>query len=69
MAIVSAPSTDASDLPPLPPLMLLILARCWDTLLAWLTAHVERRLLARCRHHPLVHLAQVYDPQPVIQQP
>ena len=67
MAIVPDPSTDATaDLPPLPPLILLVLARCWDTLLAWLTTHLERRMLARCRSHPLVALAQVYDPAPVV---
>ena len=67
MAIVLEPSTaPAADVPPLPPLILLVLARCWDSLLAWLTAHVERCLLARCRQHPLVHLAQSLDLQPVI---
>ena len=67
MAILPDPSTDVTaDLPPLPPLILLVLARCWDTLLAWLTTHLERRMLARCRHHPLVALAQVYDPAPVV---
>jgi hypothetical protein len=66
MAILPEPSTDSPDLPPLPPLILLILAHCWDTILAWLSALLERRMLARCRQHPLVQLAQIYDPAPVI---
>ena len=66
MAIVPDPSTDHADLPPLPPRILLVLARWWAPILAWLTTHLEQRMLARCRLHPLVALAQVYDPTPVV---
>ena len=60
-------SDDSSDLPALPPLLLALLAPYLDPLLAWLSALVLRALLARCHSHPLVRLAQTYDPAPVIE--
>lgn len=67
MAILPDPSTADDDLPPLPPLLLALLIPWWTILITWLTALVERRLLARCRTHPLVRLAAVFDCDPVVQ--
>ena len=58
-------SADTEELPPVPPLVLALLARWLDPLLAWLSALVYRAVLTRCRSHPLVRLAQLYDPQAV----
>jgi len=66
MPILPYLSTDPDDLPPVPPLVLALLARWLEPLLAWLSAQVSRALLARCRSHPLLRLAQTYDPQAVV---
>jgi len=59
-------SADPDDLPAVPPFVLALLARWLDPLLAWLSALVFRAVLTRCASHPLVRLAQTYDPQAVI---
>ena len=40
---------EASDLPPLPPLLLALLAPWLDPLLAWLSTQVYRLVLAHCQ--------------------
>ena len=59
-------SDNPGDLPAVPPLVLALLARWLDPLLAWLSALVYRAVLTRCRSHPLVRLAQLYDPTNVV---
>ena len=66
MSILPYLSTDADELPPVPPFVLALLARWLDPLLAWFSAQVYRAVLARCRSHPLVRLAQTYDPHAVV---
>ncbi len=67
MPILSYLSTaEGDELPPVPPFVLALLARWLEPLLSWLSALVSRAVLARCRSHPLVRLAQTYDPSPVI---
>ncbi len=67
MSILCPPSSDVPDLPAVPPLLLALLARWIEPLLAWLSAQVSRAVVARCARHPLVRLAQVYDPAAVVQ--
>ena len=68
MTSLPYPSIDQDpDLPDLPPLVHALLARWLDPLLAWLSSLLLRAVLSRCSHHPLVRLAQVYDPAPVIE--
>ncbi|MBM7846761.1 hypothetical protein JOD20_005425 [Herpetosiphon giganteus] len=66
MTASSASPTTVADLPPLPPLLLVVLARYWTPLMQWLEHRLQQRLLARCRTHPLVRLAAVADLTPVI---
>jgi DDE family transposase/transposase-like protein DUF772 len=54
------------DLPDVPPLILSLLASFLQPLLAWFTDQLYRALLTRCASHPLVRLAQLYDPAPVV---
>jgi hypothetical protein len=54
------------DLPQLPPLVLAILGQFLEVLLAWFSQQVFRAVLSRCASHPLVRLAQYYDPAPVV---
>src|SRR5829696_3771217 len=54
------------DLPQLPPLVLAILSQFLAPLLAWFSLSVYRAVLSRCASHPLVRLAQLYDPAPVV---
>jgi hypothetical protein len=54
------------DLPDLPPFVLSILALFLEPILAWLSEQVYRGVLSGCAHHPLVRLAQLYDPAPVV---
>jgi hypothetical protein len=54
------------DLPDLPPLVLYLVGAFLDPILAWLTTLVYRPLLRRCAEHPLVLLAQWYDPSAVV---
>ena len=67
MPILPQLSTDEpGDLPAVPPVVLALFARWLEPLLAWLGAQVSRVVLARCPTHPLVRLAQLYDPAPVV---
>lgn len=54
------------DLPDVPPLVQYLIGAFLDPILAWLTTLVYRPLLRRCTDHPLVLLAQWYDPAPVV---
>lgn len=54
------------DLPDVPPLVQCILAEWLTPILAWLETLVYRPLLHRCADHPLVLLAQWYDPSAVV---
>src|SRR5437867_3146727 len=52
------------DLPAVPPLVQYLLGTFLEPILAWLSTLVYRPLLLRCADHPLVLLAQWFDPEP-----
>ncbi len=54
------------DLPNVPPLVQYLIGCFLDPILAWLSTLVYRPLLLRCADHPLVLLAQCYDPSAVV---
>jgi DDE family transposase/transposase-like protein DUF772 len=54
------------ELPDVPPLVQYLLGVFLEPILAWLATLVERPLLLRCADHPLVLLAQWYDPSAVV---
>ncbi len=54
------------DLPEVPPLVQYLIGGFLEPILAWLAALVYRPLLLRCADHPLVLLAQWYDPSAVV---
>jgi hypothetical protein len=54
------------DLPDAPPLVQYLIGAFLAPILAWLGTLVYRPLLLRCAEHPLVLLAQWYDPAPVV---
>jgi hypothetical protein len=54
------------DLPQLPPFVLAIISQFLAPLLAWFSQQVYRAVLSRCASHPLVRLAQLYDPAPLL---
>src|SRR5215207_4657592 len=54
------------DLPDVPPLVQYLLGSFLEPILDWLTTLVYRPLLHRCADHPLVLLAQWYDPSAVV---
>lgn len=54
------------DLPDVPPLVQCLLGQFLAPILAWLETLVFRPLLRRCADHPLVLLAQWYDPAAVV---
>jgi hypothetical protein len=54
------------DLPDVPLLVQYLLGYFLEPILAWLTSLVYRPLLHRCADHPLVLLAQWYDPSAVV---
>jgi hypothetical protein len=54
------------DLPTVPPLVQYVLGCFLDPILAWVTTLVYRPVLQRCADHPLVLLAQCYDPAAVV---
>ena len=67
MPILAFPvADDSTPLPDVPPLVQLVLLRFLTPILAWLSAHLYQALLARCAAHPLVRLAQGYDPSAVV---
>jgi hypothetical protein len=54
------------DLPDVPPVVLAILGQFLAPILTWISTQVYRRVLTRCALHPLVRMAQLYDPAPVV---
>jgi hypothetical protein len=54
------------DLPDVPPLVQYLIGCFLEPILAWLSTLVYRPLLLRCADHPLVLLAQWYDPAPLV---
>jgi hypothetical protein len=54
------------DLPDVPPLVQYLIGAFLAPILAWLETLVYRPLLRRCADHPLVLLAQWYDPSAVV---
>jgi len=54
------------DLPTVPPLVQYLIGCFLEPILAWLETLVYRPLLHRCADHPLVLLAQWYDPSAVV---
>jgi DDE family transposase/transposase-like protein DUF772 len=54
------------DLPDVPPLVQYLMGVFLEPILAWLATLVYRPLLLRCADHPLVLLAQWYDPSAVV---
>src|SRR6266487_2383928 len=54
------------DLPNVPPLVQYLIGAFLEPILAWLSTLVYRPLLQRCADHPLILLAQWYDPSPVV---
>jgi hypothetical protein len=54
------------DLPDVPPLVQYLMGCFLEPILAWLSTLVSRPLLHRCADHPLVLLAQWYDPSAVV---
>jgi Transposase DDE domain/Transposase domain (DUF772) len=64
--IPSVLRSDRPELPAVPPFVLSLLGCFLEPILAWLSALVYRPLLLRCADHPLVLLAQWYDPSSVV---
>jgi hypothetical protein len=56
----------APDLPDVPPLVQWLVLQFLCPILAWVETRLLRTTLARCAQHPLVQLAQTYDPAPVV---
>jgi len=54
------------DLPDVPPLVQYLIGCFLEPMLAWFSTLVYRPLLRRCADHPLVLLAQCYDPSAVV---
>jgi hypothetical protein len=53
-------------LPPLPPLALWLLGTFLQPILTWVETWLVRSVLARCADHPLVRIAQTYDPATLV---
>ncbi len=67
MAILAFPVADDSpSLPDVPPLVQYLLLSFLTPILAWLSDRVYQALLVRWGTHPLVRLAHLYDPAPVV---
>ncbi len=67
MAILTFPGADDSPaLPDVPPLVQYLLWHFFTPILAWLSAQIYQMVLMRCAPHPLVRLAQLYDPSDVV---
>lgn len=61
----SAPSS-VSDLPPLPPFLLALLAPYLTVFIAWFNAQFAAQLLHQDADHPLLQIDQHYDLRPVV---
>jgi hypothetical protein len=62
----SIPRAQQLALPVLPPLALWVLGAFMQPILAWIEILLLRAVLARCADHPLVRIAQTYDPVAVV---
>lgn len=56
----------SEDLPDVPPFVRYLMGAFLAPILAWLETLVLRRMFQHCADHPLVLLAQWYDPAPVV---
>ena len=66
MSILAFPGSDDSlPVPNVPPLVQYLLLHFLTPILAWLSAQIYQVVLTRCATHPLVRLAQLYDPSGV----
>src|SRR5262245_15690519 len=54
------------DLPAVPVLVQYLVLTFFQPLLAWFSTLLYRPMLQRCADHPLVLLAQFYDPAPLV---
>jgi hypothetical protein len=54
------------DLPAVPPLAQYLIGCFLAPILTWVETMLMRRVLAHCHDHPLVQIAQWYDPAPVV---
>lgn len=54
------------DLPEVPPLVQYLIGCFLAPILVWVETALLRRVLHRCADHPLVQIAQWYDPAPVV---
>jgi hypothetical protein len=54
------------DLPDVPVLVQAVIGAFLPPILTWLSQLVYRSVLSRCASHPLVRLATLYDPAPVV---
>jgi hypothetical protein len=54
------------DLPDVPPLAQYVIGGFLRPILAWVETTLMRRVLTRCADHPLVQIAQSYDPTAVV---
>ena len=67
MAILPFPAPDESpDLPDVPLLVQVLLLRFLEPILTWVSARIYQAVRTRCATHPLVRLAQLYDPAAVV---
>jgi Transposase DDE domain/Transposase domain (DUF772) len=69
MATLSIPPTlraRTPDLPDVPLLLQYLLAQFWLPIHTWFSQQLYRLVLNRCAAHPLVGIAQLYDPAPVV---
>jgi hypothetical protein len=67
MAILAFPVADDSPpLPDVPPLVQYLLLRFFTPILQWISQQLYQAVLVRCTDHPLVQLAQRYDPAAVV---
>jgi Transposase DDE domain/Transposase domain (DUF772) len=65
-SIPPATAEAPADLPLLPPLALWLLGTFLQPILTWISAQLMRSVLARCATHPLVRIAQSYDPAALV---
>jgi hypothetical protein len=60
------PRAGTPELPELPPLVSSLVGAFLAPILAWVETLLLRRVLFRCIDHPLLQLALLYDPAPVV---
>ncbi len=65
-SIPPTPRAGTPDLPAVPPLVQYLILHFLPAILAWIETLLLRLVVWRCRDHPLVQIAQWYDPAPVV---